>query len=90
MGDPIIFAKYDGRRGHEALTIIVRPDRNTTRNERQYVIDARHLDVTAPGEIENFLKDARPIAEAEYEKRRDDPIEFLRVESDDPPGVNLN
>lgn len=83
MADPIVFVKCDSRPGHEALSLIYRPNRSTAKNEHHITIRARSLAPEALSEIEDFINVARSIL-GTIERGHDRPLEFVSV--DDPSG----
>ncbi len=80
MADPIVFAKCDDRSGNEALLLIYRPDRSTTKDEKQVLVRARSLDQDALSEIDRFLDVARPTLAQTLGAERHKPVEFLHVD----------
>jgi hypothetical protein len=57
----------------------VRPDRATTKGERQLTIYARSVDARFVSAMEDFLDAYRSIAREIGRPMRDRPIEFLHV-----------
>lgn len=82
--DPIVFAHFDRRPDHEALSLKYRPDRSTTKGELNFTIFANELDNEAPQEIEEFAQFARDAVAQRAAREKNRPIEFLNVEQDGP------
>jgi hypothetical protein len=80
MAEPLVFAKCDSRPGKEALLLIYRPDRSTTKGEKQLVIHARSMDQEFLSEVRYFEDVARPILEEMGRALRDKPIGLLHVD----------
>ncbi len=73
MAEPIVFAKCDPRPGQEALVLIYRPDRSTTKGEKQIRVRARSLDQETLSEMESFVHAARLLLERMARAMRDKP-----------------
>lgn len=81
MGKPIVFAKCDGRPGNEALMLIYRPNRSTTKGERHVTIRATSFDRNSLLEIQRFIKVAQRTVEAKSQHE----IRVLQVEGPEGP-----